>query len=345
MEQYDDYTDENPYGGEQGPTTVVEPMPASPQVTETIIEPELQDPGASPGGYYPQGAPSQHQQQQQQAGTRPPRDRSTNILIAIIGSALFVAIVVTVGLFLYYPGAGAAQGESVVEQVPGGGYFDPIEYLRDGSGDPEAPITDAFSSDPSLAPPVPLTSEPGAAARGPVGDEGGVVFVETAPPAAAATSSSSAPAAAAPAARVIRQQRGVTVAENVPASAPAGKQAATDSPAGREPAAAQAASSRRTAAAAPTAPPAAAARTPAVAADTYWVQLFSSQQRDSAEQARKLLATHNIVGVISQTQDSRGVFYRLRVGPFTNRNEAEKFKEWFGQTDSFSNGFIVRTRR
>ena len=339
MEQYDDYADENPYGGEQGPTTVVEPMPAS-QVTETIIEPELQDPGARAGGYYPHGAPPQHQQQQQQAGTRPPRDRSTNILIAIIGSALFVAIVVTVGLFLYYPGAGA-QGESVVEQVPGGGYFDPIEYLRDGSGDPEAPITDAFSSDPSLAPPVPLTSEPGAAARAPAGDEGGVVFVETAPP-AAATASSAPAAAAAPAARVIRQQRGVTVAENVPASAPA------DSPATRAPAAAPAASPRRTAAAAPTTPPpsAAAARTPAVApADTYWVQLFSSQQRDSAEQARKLLATHNIVGVISQTQDSRGVFYRLRVGPFTNRNEAEKFKEWFGQTDSFSNGFIVRTRR
>ena len=344
MEQYDDYADENPYGGEQGPTTVVEPMPAPPQVTETIIEPELQDPGARAGGYYPQGAVPQHQQQQQQAGARPPRDRSTNILIAIIGSALFVAIVVTVGLFLYYPGAGA-QGESVVEQVPGGGYFDPIEYLRDGSGDPEAPITDAFSADPTLAPPVPLTSEPGAAARAPVGDEGGVVFVETAPP-AAATASSAPAAAAAPAARVIRQQRGVTVAENVPASAPAGKQAAaTDSPAGREPAAAPAASPSRTAAAAPTAPPAAAARTPAVAADTYWVQLFSSQQRDSAEQARKLLATHNIVGVISQTQDSRGVFYRLRVGPFTNRNEAEKFKEWFGQTDSFSNGFIVRTRR
>ena len=172
------------------------------------------------------------------------RDRSTNILIAIIGSALFVAIVVTVGLFLYYPGAGA-HGESVVEQVPGGGYFDPIEYLRDGSGDPEAPITDAFSSDPTLAPPVPLTSEPGGtAARAPAGgDEGGVVFVETAPPAAATASSSSAPAATAatataPAARVIRQQRGgVTVAENVPASAPVsiqtGATAKTGSPAGR----------------------------------------------------------------------------------------------------------------
>ena len=86
-------------------------------------------------------AQTSHQEQPNysEENARTEQRKSSNILIAIIGSGLFITIIIVAGLLLFYSPPDSAES-SVVEQNIAPQRFDPIEYLREGSGDLEAPL-------------------------------------------------------------------------------------------------------------------------------------------------------------------------------------------------------------
>jgi len=85
-----------------------------------------------------------------------------------------------------------------------------------------------------------------------------------------------------------------------------------------------------------------AVRTPAPSARTteYWIQLIASPSRDRVEQARDSLAELNLGGRIT-TRDVEGTtYFRLRVGPYESKDEANKFLEWIREMERFSEAYI-----
>ena len=58
--------------------------------------------------------------------------------------------------------------------------------------------------------------------------------------------------------------------------------------------------------------------------DQFWVQVASFTGKKNAEEAREALAAAKISSEIFTYKDAKGtVFYRLRVGPYTTKSEAE----------------------
>ena len=76
--------------------------------------------------------------------------------------------------------------------------------------------------------------------------------------------------------------------------------------------------------------------------DQFWVQVASFTGKKNAEDARAALAEQKIIGEVFTYQDSKGtIYYRLRVGPYKTKSEAEywhkiiKEVEQFKGTDSY----------
>ncbi|MBQ0167212.1 MAG: SPOR domain-containing protein [Treponema sp.] len=58
--------------------------------------------------------------------------------------------------------------------------------------------------------------------------------------------------------------------------------------------------------------------------DQFWVQAASFTQKINAEEARDALAAEKIPGEVFTWKDDKGVvYYRLRVGPYTTKSEAD----------------------
>ncbi len=89
-----------------------------------------------------------------------------------------------------------------------------------------------------------------------------------------------------------------------------------------------------------TRPAVAPAVSPELSDRAYWVQLISSPNRDTIEQAQRVLREHQL-GTRTVTRVVDGtLFYRLRLGPFAVRAEAEKFLGWVRQIEGFTDSMI-----
>ena len=72
----------------------------------------------------------------------------------------------------------------------------------------------------------------------------------------------------------------------------------------------------------------------------YWIQVIATTSRDRVEMARGRLREHELSGrVTTKVVDGR-TFYRLRVGPYTNKNEAAKFLDWVNDIEGFADSYI-----
>ena len=78
----------------------------------------------------------------------------------------------------------------------------------------------------------------------------------------------------------------------------------------------------------------------ALATRAYWVQVISSPNRDTVEQAQRSLATHQVSTRVLTKEIGGTVYYRLRLGPFAVREEAEKFLDWVLDLDRFADALI-----
>jgi DedD protein len=72
----------------------------------------------------------------------------------------------------------------------------------------------------------------------------------------------------------------------------------------------------------------------------YWIQTGSFKTMDRAEYANSLLSEHGISGVITTKSVNNVTYYRLRVGPFGDKREAEKFLGWIKSDTDFQGSYI-----
>lgn len=77
----------------------------------------------------------------------------------------------------------------------------------------------------------------------------------------------------------------------------------------------------------------------------YWVQLFSSNRHEQAETVQSKLERYSLEGIIVQHNIDGVPYYRLRVGPYYNRDEADKFLTWLRRDPIFNAGYVVQANR
>ena len=70
----------------------------------------------------------------------------------------------------------------------------------------------------------------------------------------------------------------------------------------------------------------------------YWVQVSALTSRKSADEARNKLGENQITAdVFTYTDNKKRLFYRVRVGPYTTKSEAEYWRIKISKIDSFQN--------
>jgi cell division protein FtsN len=201
------------------------------------------------------------------------------ILLITVSVALFLAAILSVGLWLFYPRQKEA-GASAVTPAGKSSTFDPIEWVRTRE---EYPSFTERKDDKK--------------------DDVIIVYGEEKAP----QTREQAPAA----------PKTVPVAD-IPRQAPEPPKAAPR----------------------PRQEPAAVQKPKTVTVREYSIQVGSFSSRDRAEQAGQVLRDKGLAGQIVSREVNGAQFYRLRVGPYTNKAEAEKFLTWIRQIQGFENSLI-----
>ncbi|TVR60076.1 MAG: SPOR domain-containing protein [Spirochaetaceae bacterium] len=239
---------------------------------------------------------------------------NNRVFLIITSVTLFVALVVGVGLWAFYPRPDAEP--DLATRDAGRPAFDPIQYMRspdqsllfsrETTDEDDVFIIygtdeDAADIDDALAEPRPRVAEPPVTEPRP----------DARPPVTAVPPQARTPAPT-----------------RVPTPAPSAPAPTTAAPSAPSP---TAAAPRPTE---PTAPR-------EVRVTEYWIQVISSPNRDTAEQARVVLLEDYSLGTRITTREVDGTtFYRLRIGPFTERAEAGKFLDWVRRLEGFAQSYI-----
>jgi cell division septation protein DedD len=112
----------------------------------------------------------------------------------------------------------------------------------------------------------------------------------------------------------------------------------------------EAAAQRPAAVAKPAPASAAAVATPApvkpAASNQYWIQAAAFTSKNNADNARVALESAKIPGEVFTHTDANGtIVYRVRVGPYSNKSEAEYWQTQIGQLKNFSGAqtFVVKS--
>ncbi len=96
--------------------------------------------------------------------------------------------------------------------------------------------------------------------------------------------------------------------------------------------------------AAPAAVPKPQPVTRSVQVTEYWIQAGSFQSRSGAEEANRLLSEKGFSGRLTTKQVEGSDFYRVRLGPYAKKEEAEKFLSWVKEVDQFGSSYISQVR-
>ena len=267
------------------------------------------------------------------------------VLIVILSLCLFIAVVLGAGLWLFYPrdeAAAPAIAEAPIDEEGRG--FDPIEYLRGDEREPLGlePETEESTELESDRDGEPADGEQADGDREPPDDDIIIVYGEpggsddarpttvTEPTGEPATTRHPAPPSSGPGPAASRSgtSAGSRDTERTGETAAARD---TGSPAART----QPPTTRESA------PPTQRRAEPRVVSrEEYWIQLISSPSLDTVEQARSRLNEWTISGLITSIKKDDTTFYRLRVGPYTEKAEAEKFLDWIRDIEGFGTSYI-----
>ena len=76
----------------------------------------------------------------------------------------------------------------------------------------------------------------------------------------------------------------------------------------------------------------------------FWVQVGSFASRARANALGQRLSDHGIVSRVTTRSTDTEVFFRVRVGPYGSRDEAEKFLAWVQQVDGMDGSYISEMR-
>ncbi len=72
----------------------------------------------------------------------------------------------------------------------------------------------------------------------------------------------------------------------------------------------------------------------------YWIQIFSTNNRDKANKIQDDLDTQGIKTIIVTKNINNSTFYRLRIGPYYNKDEGSKFLEWIRRDNKYKDAYI-----
>ncbi len=229
-------------------------------------------------------------------------------LIVIVSVALFVAAVIGIGLVFFYPRTDLAPDAApeIVHDRVDRQAFDPIEYLRrpDATA-PEFAPEDAEADDEDFI--IVFDDDDEAPVRAPEAERRPPVAERDPTPAPAPD----------------------VTAEPAPRREPAPR----DEPAARAPDRAPRPEPEPT-----PGPPQPEPRQ--VRVTEYWIQVIASPSRDRVEQARLQLEERGLRGRITTRMVNETLFYRLRVGAYNDKAEAEKFLTWIRRIDGFGESYI-----
>ena len=72
----------------------------------------------------------------------------------------------------------------------------------------------------------------------------------------------------------------------------------------------------------------------------YWIQAGSFLSRSKADDLNQKLAEHGFQGQVQTRELNNVTHYRVRIGPYQNRSEANKFLEWLKVLDGMQGSYI-----
>ena len=249
------------------------------------------------------------------------------VLLIIVSVTIILAAIVGVGIWLFYP-RGEAEPDQLAE-AQGGLEWEPLDYLR---GDEEMPGLEPDDAEPDEDDEFVVTYGV-AAEEQPSPRTGRGLVTEAAAPVARedAEAGETAPAASArpdgaAAESAPQPARKPTPSVTAPADRPS-------EPKPVETAARTPAPAARPSAEAPPSDDELADR-------AYWVQVISSPNRDTVEMAQQTLREHQLGSRVLTKEIGGKVYFRLRLGPFAVREEAEKFLGWVTEIDGFAESMI-----
>jgi len=237
------------------------------------------------------------------------------VLIIIVSVSLFVAAVIGIGLVFFYPRPAESASAGTAGAAAGKSGFDPIEYVRQ-TDKPQTELKQPSSEDKSDVIIVYGEKPQKPEEKAPTGDQGKkpaevVELVRESDNGGTTTTTQRAPA---------------TPAKPSPATAERQSAPPAPTPAARQ----EPASVRR--------PP--QPSTKRVRVTEYWIQVIASPVKDTVLQAQQQLEEQNLAGRISLKSVGGKDYYRLRVGPYQDKGEAEKFLEWIRGMKSFDSSYI-----
>ena len=246
-------------------------------------------------------------------------------LIIIISAALFIAAVLGVGLALFYPDAGGEARAAARE-------FEPIEYAR--SPEESEPERAAEAEEESVIvygedeetpdPEAEETQEERVIVLTEEGDEA----VDTEEPEGQLQEGPSDESGL-----TSRRARQSPTVEPEPPS----KQEKPEASPSRV------VSANRSATSYQSAPEPEPQR---IRVTEHWIQLISSPNRERVDLVRGQLREEYSLGARVTTREVDGAtYYRLRVGPYDDRPEAEKFLDWIQEIEGFSEAYISEEYR
>lgn len=217
-------------------------------------------------------------------------------LLIILSVALFLAAVLSLGLWFFHPQDADGSG-AVVAKSGKANTFDPIEWVRTKEDFPALTEPEELAQEDVI---IVYGEDPSASV--PIRERDPAVSLSPPPP----------PAPPPPAATRVPER-----APRAPAPPPAKPVARSQ----------------------PTTP------TTKVAPKTarireYSIQVGSFSSRDRAEQASEVLREKGLAGQILSREVNGAQFYRLRIGPYTNKDEAEKFLGWVRGIQGFEDSLI-----
>ena len=74
----------------------------------------------------------------------------------------------------------------------------------------------------------------------------------------------------------------------------------------------------------------------------FWIQVASFTSRGRADAVDRQLHEHGVASRIMTRSDGDRLFYRVRVGPYANEREAEKFLSWVRSVNGLDSSYISR---
>lgn len=274
------------------------------------------------------------------------------VLLIIVSVTIILAATIGVGIWLFYPRRGTTP--TPVASAEGGLEFDALDFLR---GDGQVP---GLEEEPDEEPddgllvveerrPGVITVPRDAIVNGPddeparPGRAPGDLEADIGP---AGTADGATTARPAPTRE--SDATGPTATQSAPEDDEPRPSAATPSPSRTtttaSPPSAIARTTRAPVTVAPSDGPSPGSVRPGSSTEfadrAYWVQVISSPNRTTVENAQRTLREQQLGTRILTKEIGGTIFYRLRLGPFAVREEAEKFLDWVTGVDGFEGSMI-----